>query len=1332
VRSSRGRWRLLRWLILAVLVVGPLIVLRTRWAWNEACALARQRLPEVLKLDLAIGRCEIDPLRQGVKLYDVTATVPGERGPPLLTAESAEVRLGTFAPLFGTIKLAMVHLGHPRLRLDLSRPPPQGKGARTCPLDALDRVSLEKLAAHDATLELRFPGGRALELSAVDLEWTTRRGVVELRFESGSGVMRQGEGRPDLLVGKTQLEGSLDVEAQQLQISPSAEGVVEDVTWSVTGKVDTLCDPDLALDVQAFVPLRTLAKVVPLPDQPEKPQGQVQARVTVTGRPASPALTAELTGANIRLGKLEAPTAHARLALEGKELRVVDLSVPAGALGAAHLSGTVGLQGNFPVRALVVLERAELGKVLDVVGMKGAWVNLLATGRVGFSGSGHPLQLDGDGELSVFDFRLAARPYDAPAEGRPVLELKEGKVRGALRVLPDRVELTELSAVTGRSLVTARGVLRYSQEAGLQLDGKAEPLDLSDFGHLARFDWRGTGAATFSVKGPYRDVRAEAQLSFKDFSFWDYSPGAVQGALVFERRALHFPSITGQKGKTQFAGSVDLDWSREKNGTIQLQLKVPRGRAEDLVDTIVRLHPSVELFQGELTGEAGAEVELSGPFDEFGGKIDLDLSGVRYYGRDLGQGKVQLRFHRGEVLQLAEAHLTGPVGRISGEGTFDFEGPLSFRFRGEDLSLLEMVGPKLARQMGARGKLQLSGKVVGDREVPVVEGYLTAPQVYFADQPLGTMNLNARIQGRELHVWGRPFDDASGSLKMTLRAPIPYQLRLSLSLPEIRPLLPDTAISQGLSGSLSGTINAQGEVKTKDSDVVQAVVEQFALSRGDFSGQSSAPINVSYQRGRWAVDGLSFVGPDTQLTAGGWMGPDALDVRAQGAADMRLLASFVPGLERTGGLVEMSVQANGPLSSPAVLGSARVRDVRFTVRDAPFQLRSLSGDIEFSERQARIEDMDGVLNDGRVALAGYVEMERFLPRRGGCRRREENGSTREIPCLHLQVTMDEMAMRPLEDLPFNTSGTLEVYGDPDSLVLAGALSVDKLRYERPMDLEAFLKDFARTRERLVQSSQSDRRKEWLKFNVGVDLQDVRLENNLARARFVGKVTLTGTNARPGLLGTVEAAEGSQLFFRQNRFDISEMIIELKDRYSMDAVFDVHAQSQVREYLVRLHAFGHPNEPKVILTSEPQLAEADVLSLLTLGVTSRDKSQSTGVETASYLAAEALYNASGLDREVQRFLPRNSQLVKDLSFHFSTSYNDVLHQMEPAAQIESRILSDDLKLELTRPFSGRGTRARAEYRLLDGVLVQGQWDNENSTSGDLGNFGVDLKLHWEVK
>ncbi|HYV43875.1 MAG TPA: translocation/assembly module TamB domain-containing protein [Myxococcaceae bacterium] len=1288
-------------------------MLRTRWASAEACDILRKKLPE-----LAIRRCEIDPLTQGMKLYDITATVPGQAG-TRLTAESAEVRLGASPLFFGPPELALVHLAHPSIRVDLTQLKPRPKGPRACPLDALEKVTLDRLRAHDATVEVVLPGGRGVELSAVDAEWTLRRGVVELEVKVGSGVFKQGAGKSDLLIGPTQVQASLDPEAQQLQIA-SAEGMVDDVTWSVGGKVDTLCEPNLLLDAQAFLPLRTVAKVVPLP-LPEKPQGHVLARVHVSGRPESPSLTADLTGAGVQIGKIDAPSFIAKLSLQGKELRVLDLAVPAGA-GFAHVNGVVQLEGTFPIRATASLERADLARVLDVVGMKGAWVNLVGTGKALMNGTGKPLQLDGAADFDFADFTLTSHAYDAPREGRPVLEVKSGQARGGIHVLPDRVDLTNIEVAAGRSSVTGKGSLHYAQDGGLQLDGKAD-LDLGELGHLAKFEWRGTASAGWSVHGPYKDVRVEAQLAARDMVFWDYALGNVQGALAYQQKALRFTSVTGVKGKTPYSGSVDLDWSKEKNGAVRLSLQVPRGRAEDLVEMIVRLHPGVELFQGELFGDAEGTVELAGPFDRFGGTIDLGLDNLKYYGRGLGRGRVRLDFHDGEVMELTEARLAGPAGKISAEGSFSFGGPLSYHFRGTDLSLAELVGTKLAEQMGITGKLQLSGKVVGDRDVPVVDGYVSSGRVTFADKSLGVMNLNARIQGRELEVWGRPFDAATGRLKMTLKAPIPYQLHLAFALPEIRPLLPDTAISQGMSGTLSGTVDARGEVKTKDSAVVYATVDDLSLSRGDFAVATAAPVNVRFERGRLWTDGLVLQGPDTQLGLGGWVGPEDLGVKAEGSADVRLLASFVRGLERAGGEVEMSATATGPLSSPEVLGSARIRDVHLSVRDQPYQLRSLSGDLEFSEQQISISNMDGVLNDGRVELRGYVKMDRFLPRRG-C------GSNK---CLSLELVMDEIAMRPLEDLPFTTSGKLTLEGDPDSLVLSGGLDVDHLHYERPMDLEAFLKDFARTRERLVESSQSDKRQEWLKFDdVRVRLADVRVENNLARARFQGEIKLTGSNARPGLVGMVEAAEGSQVFFRQNRFDVSELLIELKNRYAVDPVFDMHAQSQVREYLVRLHAFGKPNEPKIILTSEPMLAEADVISLLTLGVTSKDKSQSTGVETATYLAAEALYNASGLDREVQRFLPKNTQLVKDLSFHFSTSYNDVLHQMEPAAQIESRLLTEDLKLELTRPFSGRGTRARIEYRLLDGVLVQGQWDNENSTSGDLGNIGADLKLHWEVK
>jgi translocation and assembly module TamB len=109
-----------------------------------------------------------------------------------------------------------------------------------------------------------------------------------------------------------------------------------------------------------------------------------------------------------------------------------------------------------------------------------------------------------------------------------------------------------------------------------------------------------------------------------------------------------------------------------------------------------------------------------------------------------------------------------------------------------------------------------------------------------------------------------------------------------------------------------------------------------------------------------------------------------------------------------------------------------------------------------------------------------------------------------------------------------------------------------------------------------------------------------VENNLARARIVGDLRLTGSNLHPGLVGAMEAGQGSQAFFRGTTFNVTQGAVDFKDRRSLEGVFDVRAESQVREYLIRLHAFGKTSQPQVLLSSEPSLPEGDIISLLTLG------------------------------------------------------------------------------------------------------------------------------------
>jgi translocation and assembly module TamB len=672
-----------------------------------------------------------------------------------------------------------------------------------------------------------------------------------------------------------------------------------------------------------------------------------------------------------------------------------------------------------------------------------------------------------------------------------------------------------------------------------------------------------------------------------------------------------------------------------------------------------------------------------------------------------------LRFVDGQAVAVDQANLRGPVGQISGNGSLSFEGPLAFQFKGQELSLAELVGAERARTLGASGKLMVAGRIQGDSTTPLVSAYVTSPGLRFANRELGETHLEAKIQGKQLQIWGRPFGDARASGEVELKAPFAYTASVSLSLSEIRSLLPRGAIAQGLSGTVAGTVKAEGKAAQLEDSEVSASFTTLRLSRSDFTVENSAPVRLGYSDRRLKLTSFALHGPNTELSLAGWIDRSRLDLKMSGAMDMRLLESFVPNLERTTGRIELSASATGSTQEPTLLGRAEVRDTGLTLRDPAVVVKNLSGVVEFSQARVLFQDFHGVVNDGRLSLRGTAQLEKF-----------------DLKHLELAAQVEELALRPVEELPIQLSGQLSLLGKPGAFTLAGDLDILKLRYERPVTLEKLLPEIQKGRGPTSYEPPT----EWLTFDVGLHAKgDVRVENNIARAKLVGDLRLTGTNVHPGLLGTIRSAEGSQAFFRGNQFAILQGLLEFKERKSIDTVFDVHAEARVREYLVRLHAFGRTSDPKAVLTSEPPLPEGDVLSLLTLGVISTDKTNTAGAGAG--LAAEALFSASGLDRQVQRFLPRNP-LLRDLSFHIATVYNDYTGLLEPSAQLESKFLTEQLKLRLTQPVSGHGTRAQAEYWFDERLSAQAQWDNEHTeysnipSLGSLGNFGLNLKLHWE--
>jgi len=1299
--GGASRRRRILWLgLLLALVAGGftfLVVGRSSFAWDKTCTLARRQLPGLLGADVGLGRCEVDPTGRSIRIYGLSAGAP-DSGRPAFSADLVEITVGGVQPLSARLELEKVRIIRPRIWLDLSHPAPSAPSA-ACPLRLLERVVVDTLEVRGAEVRVALPAGRRVEVAGVELSWRTRRRDAEFTLRTSQGLVDLANGRPPLAVAGLAVEGALAPGGRELEVS-RGEVSIDDAQLSFAGRVDDLCHPALALDAQLFLPMRMLARVVPLGET----SGHLWAQATFSGRLPDLRITGELLGKGVTLGGLRPGDFTVRAAMAGQDVTIGELTVPVGQ-GSVKASGELRLTPGLPLRARAELEQVSLFQVFERVGMPGAWVDLFASGPVNLAGKLAPApDLQGQADLKIARFVTWSHPVDRKSPAPPILAIPAGEVTLDVGIRPDRVELTNGKVKVGSSRALANVIIPYGGRAPITIDATLEPLVLEDVGKLADIPLGGAGAIRAALRIPSGAVVLDGELALQDAVFRGFALGALSSSVTVRDEVLSLPDATGMKGRTAYQGRAALDF-RGGAPDVHVAASVPAGRTEDLIEVLAPVSSAVQPLRRTLVGGARGAVTLEGTSETMEGRFDFDLSGVSYAGRRLGDGALHARLEQGNAIVLDGFALKGPLGASRADARWDFSGPLSGHFRVDGLQLDELVGTELARKLRARGTLTLAGTLGGTDEVPDVAMSVGGPQIYLSGRALGPMALEARAVGEQLELTGRPIADTDLRLTARLKRPYPYDATLRLALADLRALLPDTATAQGLNGSATGVLTASGALAEVESSRGVLHLDTLRLQRGEFRVESDGPWDLRFRGGRLSSEGLRLRGPETEISASGFLEEKAMDIAVSGGVDLRLVESFVPALERSSGRVELQGTARGEPADPQIVGTATLVEAGFRVRGQPLEFRSLKGKLDFSESRMLWTDLEGQANDGRIASRGDVRWRRFRPEQ-----------------LEVAVQLDQVSVRLLEDAPFAASGELTVTGRPRSFLVAGDLDVQRLRYRRPFGFDTLLARANRS------SVPGEAPSEWLQLDVALHLKDAAVENNLARARIVGDVRLTGSNLHPGLVGSIEAGPGSQAFFRGTTFNVTQGAVDFKDRRSLEGVFDVRAESQVRDYLVRLHAFGKTSQPQVLLSSEPGLPEGDIISLLTLGVTSRDRSNTAS--TGAGIAAEALYQASGLDRQVQKFLPRND-VLRDLSVHVSTLYNDANSLVEPTVQLESKFVTDQLKLGVFQPVSGKGTRAQAEYRFDDRISAQIQWDNVYNDV-PIGNLGLDLKFRWEVE
>ena len=958
-------------------------------------------------------------------------------------------------------------------------------------------------------------------------------------------------------------------------------------------------------------------------------EGTVFAEGRIAGPAARPAISAALRVQGARVGWFRPGDGRAdvRLAPDLDALLVdrVDWPFPGGVVRArgkvAWPRGTVALEWDVETAGL------DLADALESVGIEGSWVTVRLDAKGRIAGTVWPTLALGGGITGDFrDLRTYTQAARSVKPGTaPVVEVKRGRLDAPLRVGPEGLTFDGTRVTAGRGTSTVDAVARLSAAGGFQVRWRGQ-VDLDAIGRVGGVPVGGLAEVDSTLAAaPYGNPHAVGRARAEGLRFLDIALGTASCEFDYGPDFLvRVKDAEGVFRQTRWRGEgvVDLEASPVHVRRMQLAAK---GQVRDLFDAVQDWVPRTRQFRNAVDGEIEVSATGSGPGPLLDGTFDARMATGTFYGRPFDSARMTGTYQRGDEARYERVELRRGAGVARMTGRYGFSSPfpwdLDVSFAGVSLADAGLPG-------GSDWGGSASGTIAlrGSFEHPDVRFAANGDGVSIRGTALGSLQAAGTVKGQDLVVTGGA-DGLRFEAEARLDGRMPFRARADVTLEDVARYLP--AGAPGLKARVKGEATAEGELTALDLARARVRLDEVQAGHAEFKVRAAAPVVITASRGRVDVQALTLVGPNTELTVSGARAASGqLDLTAAGTADLRLLAGLVPDLKRPHGQLAVEAHVTGTLETPVLVGSGRLAEAGFQLKTTSILFSDVRGALAFSQNRVLFEDLSASVNGGRARLRGELELASFVPVR-----------------LRVEALLDEVPVAVPAYLPVTLSGRIEAAGTPDATVVTGRLHVVRARYTADVGLE---KNLLELRRRPPPAPRPyDKSGEWLRLDLQVVVDgDARVENDLVSGAVRGELTLTGTLAAPGVVGTLAMADGSRARFRGNEFSLTHAVLDFTERNRMEIALDVHGRSQVRDYEIFMHAFGPLSEPQLTLTSNPALSQPDIITLLSLGFTRRDAAAGAGVQgVATAAAAQALFSASGLDEQVRRFLPRNQMVPR---------------------------------------------------------------------------------------
>ena len=507
----------------------------------------------------------------------------------------------------------------------------------------------------------------------------------------------------------------------------------------------------------------------------------------------------------------------------------------------------------------------------------------------------------------------------------------------------------------------------------------------------------------------------------------------------------------------------------------------------------------------------------------------------------------------------------------------------------------------------------------------------------------------------------------------------------------------------GLSGEMEAGFRSRGPLADLSRVSATASISSLAVSRDSQSLIQIRDTALTLKQGRVYLENTPVLLLSRgRLTLSGQTDLDGnLETAASGIIPLALAVPLVDGIRSATGDVRVSLTAKGPVHAPEINGALKFDGLELSLEELEQPLSRMTGLIRFTPETVKIEELKGRLDQGMFRISGSTDLNKGIPDK-----------------FSLDMTAHQIPLDIPENLSLTLNSRLRLSGTPESSGLTGTITLLEGRYYRDVDLN--LIDLTARRTRKVRAGKPGIGPSFLK-TVALDInvgrrEPLLVDNNLAYLAVSPDLTVRGTAHNPVLAGRARVDEGT-LSFQRARFEVTRGTIDFINPYQIEPVIDLAGETTIRSWTITLSVSGTPDNLDLGFSSEPSETDADIISLIAFGKTTREMGTAQGggqLASAGMMAGvvtgpleETLKDATGLDEvdismeEADGATGVHVSLGADLSRQLSVSYGVDIRDGETVQRVTTY------------------------YKLLEHLLMSGFQDTG-------GRFGGELKYRLEFR